>query len=83
MGSITMMESQIVEMRMKTERPDVIVKPQVEDIGTYDFHRYLEGVERGLAAAEQIMPKIEKYVSIKKALPETGAVAGRPDGALT
>ncbi len=83
MGSIGIMESQIVGMRMKTERPDVIIKPQVEDMGTYDFHRYAEGVDRGRSAAGLIVSKIRKYISVKKELPAPSAVEKRPDGTLT
>jgi NTE family protein len=61
MGSITIMESQIVDMRMKTERPDIVVTPRVEDIGTFDFYRYREGFNRGMTAAEQVMPRIRRY----------------------
>jgi NTE family protein len=83
MGSIGIMESQIVGMRMKTERPDVIVKPQVEDIGTYDFHRYAEGLDRGLSAAELIVSKLRNYVTIERKLSAPSAVERRPDGTLT
>jgi NTE family protein len=83
MGSITIMESQIVDMRMKTERPDVIVKPSVEDIGTYDFHRYQEGVQRGESATEQVFPRIRRYISIQKNAPVARVKGRRPDGTLT
>lgn len=83
MGSITIMESQIVGMRMKTERPDVIVKPQVEDIGTYDFHRYREGADRGASAVGQTVSKIGKYFNIEKKLPPASAIERRPGGTLT
>lgn len=79
MGSITIMESQIVGMRMKTESPDIIVKPAVEDIGTYDFHRYREGVERGESAAAQVITRIARYVRIPKR-PPTGATGKRSPG---
>lgn len=69
MGSITIMESQIVGMRMKTESPDIIIKPAVEDIGTYDFHRYQDGIERGESAADQMIPRIARYVTIPKGIP--------------
>jgi NTE family protein len=83
MGSITIMESQIVDMRMKTERPDIIIKPAVEDIGTYDFHRYQEGVQRGMSATEQIFSRIRKYISIRKNAAIARVDGRRPDGTLT
>jgi predicted acylesterase/phospholipase RssA len=83
MGSITIMESQIVGMRMKTERPDIVVKPVVEDIGTYDFHRYQEGVERGQTATEKIFPRIRKYIRLREVAPSARAEGARTDGVLT
>ncbi len=83
MGSITIMESQIVGMRMKTERPDLIVRPQVEDLGTYDFHRYREGVDRGLSATEQVIPRIRKYIRAEKKLPVMSPAERQPAGTLT
>ncbi len=83
MGSITIMEAQIVDMRMKTERPDVIVKPAVEDIGTYDFHRYQEGLQRGESATEQKFSRIGKYIPLQKNAPVRRIGGRRPDGTLT
>jgi NTE family protein len=85
MGSITIMESQIVDMRMKAERPDLVVKPRVEDIGTFDFYRYREGVDRGITAAEQVMPRIRKYFKTDLGQKRPAAIAAdkRSGGRLT
>jgi NTE family protein len=79
MGSITIMESQIVDMRMRTESPDIIVKPAVEDIGTYDFHRYQEGVTRGESAAGLVISRISRYVRTVRTTP-TKVTETRPAG---
>ena len=83
MGSIAIMESQIVGMRMKTESPDIIVKPAVADIGTYDFHRYQDGVQRGRAAAGPVIPKISRYIRTSKNLPTNRSETRPADGTLT
>lgn len=83
MGSITIMESQIIDMRMKNESPDVVIKPEVEDIGTYDFHRYREGVDRGKTAAGMALAKISRYVSVDRSGSAARPEEMRPDGILT
>ncbi len=83
MGSIAIMESQIVGMRMKTESPDIIVKPAVDDIGTYDFHRYQEGVQRGKSAADPVIPKISRYIRMLTNLPTDMSQTRPADGTLT
>ncbi|MBN2224591.1 MAG: patatin-like phospholipase family protein [Deltaproteobacteria bacterium] len=83
MGSIMIMESQIVDMRMKTELPDVIISPSVSDIGTYDFHRYREGVERGESAAGQVISQIRKYIGLYRNISQQKSGGRRPDGILT
>jgi NTE family protein len=83
MGSITIMESQIVEMRMKTESPDIIVRPAVEDIGTYDFHRYRETANRGESAVGQVISKIARYIGVSKVLPPNTPAKRLPGGTLT
>jgi NTE family protein len=69
-GSIAIMESLVVGMRMKTERPDVIIKPDVSDLGTYDFHRYRDGFDRGSTATRVVVPRIGRYLKLKKGLIE-------------
>jgi NTE family protein len=83
MGSIMIMESQIVDMRMKTELPDVIISPSVSDIGTYDFHRYREGVDRGESAAGQVISQIRKYIGLSRNISQQKSGGRRPDGILT
>jgi NTE family protein len=83
MGSIGIMESQLVDIRMKAERPDILIKPQVEDIGTYDFHRYQEVFGRGGSAVEQIISKVARYVGMIKHSKETSVGTRRPDSTLT
>jgi NTE family protein len=68
MGSITIMESQVVGMRMKSERPDLIIRPQVIGLGTYDFHRYQEGVDCGTAAVQEAVPSLGRYFRLKNLL---------------
>ncbi len=68
MGSITIMESQVVGMRMKSEKPDLIIRPHVSGLGTYDFHRYQEGVGCGSAAVQEAVPKLGRYFRLKNLL---------------
>ncbi len=65
-GSISIMEASISEMRMKNEKPDVIIKPDIFDVGLFEFHRYKLGVFRGEQAAKGVLKKIDRFVRRKE-----------------
>ena len=61
-GSIAIMEIQINKMRMKSEKPDVIIKPELNDLGLFDFHKYRLGVNEGERATWEVIRKIERFI---------------------
>ncbi len=61
-GSIAIMETQINKMRMKSEKPDVIITPELNGLGLFDFHKYNLGVKEGERATWEVIRRIEKFV---------------------
>lgn len=51
------------ELRLKSDRPDVIIRPQVYQIGILEFTEPLDLVQAGIEAAEAARPKIEAALS--------------------
>jgi NTE family protein len=65
-GSINIMSSEINRMRLKRERPDVLITPDLDYFGLFDFHRYFLGVKEGERAAFEEMGRIERFIKRKK-----------------
>lgn len=61
-GSIGIMETQINKMRMKSEKPDVIITPELNGLGLFDFHKYSLGLKEGERATWEVIRRIEKFV---------------------
>ncbi|MBN1572058.1 MAG: patatin-like phospholipase family protein [Deltaproteobacteria bacterium] len=62
MGSISIMEALVNTMRLKSEKPDIIIKPDVFDLGLFEFYKYKLGVSRGEEAAKGVLNKIDRFV---------------------
>ena len=65
-GSINIMSSEINRMRLKRERPDVLITPDLDYFGLFDFHRYYLGVKEGERAAFEEIEKIERFMKRKE-----------------
>lgn len=50
-SSIGVMESLINRDRIAHEKPDVIIRPALDEVGRFDFHKYEVGVREGERAA--------------------------------
>jgi NTE family protein len=59
-------QAEIVRLRASTSPPDLLLEPDVSDIGAFEFYRGYEAIAAGRAAARKKMAEI-------KALLETGA----------
>ena len=62
LGSISIMEASIKTMRLKSEKPDIIIRPDIFDVGLFEFHKYRLGVSRGEEAAKGVLNKIDRFV---------------------
>jgi NTE family protein len=58
--SMRIVESQIAEMRFRTEPPDCLIRPALGNIFFMEFHRAPEIEEVGYQAAKKAMPEILK-----------------------
>ena len=55
MASMNIMERQIVELRLKAEPPDLLIRPRVSHLGFMDFHRADETIREGYMAARSCL----------------------------
>ena len=53
-------ESQVTEMRFRTEPPDCLIRPELADVFFMEFHRAPEIEQAGYEAAKKAMPQILK-----------------------
>ena len=49
-----------------TARPDVVIEPYTENIGSFQFERIDEAIQAGEEAMEKMMPKLLKVIEQKK-----------------
>lgn len=66
LGSISIMEGSIKDMRLKNEKPDVIISPDIFDVGLFEFHKHKLGVAKGEEAAKGVLNKIDRFVKMKE-----------------
>ncbi|MCW4455812.1 patatin-like phospholipase RssA [Flavobacterium sp. MXW15] len=59
--SIDIMQVRITRSRMAGDPPEVLLRPQVADIGLLDFHRAAEGIEAGRRAVEVDLPSLKLH----------------------
>ncbi|MCL4528559.1 MAG: patatin-like phospholipase family protein [Chloroflexi bacterium] len=63
MRSIDIGNRQITELRFQLERPDVIIRPDMADIGLLDRVDVHEVAKRGEAAAEAALPELKRVTA--------------------
>lgn len=64
--SLDILREKELKARYKEARPDVIIKPKLENISLLDFSRYEEAIEAGVKGAEQIMPHLLELIEKKR-----------------
>jgi NTE family protein len=47
------------KMRLATKAADIVISPDVSDIGTFGFHKREEAIERGYTAVKDILPQLQ------------------------
>jgi NTE family protein len=65
MRSVDIASSQLTNMRLKIDKPDVIIRPEVSTVGLIDSVDIEEVVKLGEEAAASVLPKIE-YMFARK-----------------
>lgn len=58
--AMRIMESQVTDMRFRTDPPDVLIRPDLGDVFFMEFHRAPEIEQAGYDAAMAMMPRILK-----------------------
>ena len=58
-------QRRLTSLRLKEFPADLLIQPDVLDIGLLDFHRGVEAIARGERAAEAALPKIRESLSDK------------------
>jgi NTE family protein len=60
--SINIMQVRITRSRLAGEPADALIAPLLDDIGTMEYHRAKESIAEGRAAAEMMLPQIERLL---------------------
>ncbi|MCD6182565.1 MAG: patatin-like phospholipase family protein [Candidatus Cloacimonetes bacterium] len=55
--SVQIIQERLVDLSVKLYRPDVLIEPEVGNIGTFDFYKAEEVIELGYTAAETALNK--------------------------
>ncbi|HML28805.1 MAG TPA: patatin-like phospholipase family protein [Hyphomicrobium sp.] len=63
LNSFSIFHDRISRARLMGDPPDLLVAPNLSDIGVLDFHRAEEMIESGRAAIEPHIPMIERYLN--------------------
>lgn len=66
--AIDIMRESTQYIRYEKAKPDILIKPSLENISLLDFDRYQEAYSAGIKAAESEMPKILALIDEKKKL---------------
>ena len=61
-NSIRIMETQITDVRLKLDPPDVLIRPAVGHLFFMEFHRADEMIHAGYAATKERMGEIKALV---------------------
>lgn len=61
--SLSIMQVRIARSRLAGEPPDVLITPQLGDLGLLDYHRAAEAIEEGRQAATLALPMIRRQLS--------------------
>ena len=53
---------QYERIRLRIETADIVISPDVSDIGTFGFHRGKEAIAQGYKAAQDMLPKVQETI---------------------
>ncbi|MCB0343907.1 MAG: patatin-like phospholipase family protein [Bdellovibrionales bacterium] len=61
--TLAISQQQLTKYRLSEFPPDVLLQPEVANIGLLDFHRGVEGIKAGRECAERMLPEIKKVLA--------------------
>lgn len=57
-------QSKLIANSFEKNTPDVVIRPDVSEINTLDFHKSKSGIRKGIEAFEAALPEMKKYFDI-------------------
>ena len=69
LNSFAIFHDRIARARLMGDPPDLLISPDLAEIGALDFHRAEAMIASGAAAVEPHLPMIERYVNAASTLP--------------
>ena len=61
-GSINIIQDRITRSRMVGEPPDILITPELADIGLLEFYRAAECIDEGKASVSRALPEIQRLL---------------------
>jgi len=61
-GSINIIQDRITRSRMVGEPPDILITPELADIGLLEFYRAAECIDEGKASVNRALPEIQRLL---------------------
>jgi NTE family protein len=65
-GSLNIMSERITRSRLAGEPADVVIQPLLGELGLLDYHRGVEAIAEGRAAAELMIPQIRRLLEDRR-----------------
>ncbi|MCK4296548.1 MAG: hypothetical protein KAX28_07850 [Candidatus Marinimicrobia bacterium] len=60
------MENEILSLRLKEDKPDVLISPEVGFLKPLEYYRAKEAILAGESATRDILPEIKQMLSKKR-----------------
>jgi NTE family protein len=61
-NSIRIMEIQIAEASLQRDKPDILIRPKIGDVGILEFQSTQVSERAGYEAAKALLPKIREVI---------------------
>ena len=61
-GSINIIQDRITRSRMVGEPPDILITPELADIGLLEFYRAAECIDEGKESVHRVLPEIQRLL---------------------
>jgi NTE family protein len=61
-NSIFMMQNEITEKKMKSNKPDILVRPELNSARIFDFHKAGNLIGEGFACMNQFLPELKQLL---------------------
>ena len=62
--SLEILQARVTRSRLAGEPPDILIEPQLQDVGTLEFHRAIEVSEKGSQAVERLSQQLAYQLGI-------------------